>query len=55
MFHSKNSHVTIKSPKNNEVFSKELKTNEFGTISASFILDEEADLGDYSIQTFSRW
>ncbi len=29
---------------------KSLKTNEFGTISSSFILDENADLGDYSIQ-----
>ncbi len=42
--------VSIKSPKNNEVFSKELKTDEFGTISSSFTLDEDADLGDYSIQ-----
>ena len=42
--------VSIKSPKNKEVFSKELKSNEFGTISSSFTLDEDADLGDYSIQ-----
>ncbi len=42
--------VTINSPKNKEVFSKELRTNEFGAIASSFILDEEADLGEYSIQ-----
>ncbi|MEJ5261103.1 MAG: MG2 domain-containing protein [Ignavibacterium sp.] len=45
----KNVNVSIKSPKNKEVYSKQLKTNEFGTISDKFILDEEADLGDYSI------
>ena len=41
--------VTIKSPKNKEVFSSDLTTNEFGTLSSDFTLEEEADLGDYSI------
>ncbi len=41
--------VTVKSPKNKEAFSSDLTTNEFGTLSSDFILDEEADLGDYSI------
>lgn len=41
--------VSIKTLKNKEVYSKELKTNDFGTLSDSFILDSEADLGNYSI------
>ncbi len=41
--------ISIKSPKNKEVYSADLTTNEFGTLSGSFILDEEADLGNYSI------
>lgn len=41
--------VKVKSPRNKEVYSAKLKTNDFGTISGSFILDEEADLGYYSI------
>ncbi len=41
--------VSIKSPKNKEVFSSDLTTNEFGALNSDFILDEEADLGDYSI------
>ena len=41
--------VSIKSPKNKEVYSSELTTNEFGTLSDKFILDEDADLGNYSI------
>lgn len=41
--------VSIKSPKNKEVYSAELTTNEFGTLSDKFTLDEEADLGNYSI------
>ncbi len=41
--------VTIKSPKNKEVFSSDLTTNEFGALNSDFLLDEEADLGDYSI------
>lgn len=41
--------VSIKSPKNKEVYSGQLTTNEFGSLSGSFILDEEADLGYYSI------
>jgi len=41
--------ISVKSPKNNEVYSGEATTNEFGTISVSFLLDNEADLGYYSI------
>jgi len=41
--------VSIKSPKNKEVYSSELTTNEFGTFSDKFLLGEEADLGNYSI------
>lgn len=41
--------VSIKSPKNKEVYSGESETNEFGSLSGSFLLDEEADLGFYSI------
>jgi uncharacterized protein YfaS (alpha-2-macroglobulin family) len=41
--------VTIKSPKNKEVYSSDLTTNEFGTLNSGFTLDEEADLGNYSI------
>jgi uncharacterized protein YfaS (alpha-2-macroglobulin family) len=41
--------ISIKSPKNKEVFSSEGETNEFGSLSASFVLDSEADLGYYSI------
>ncbi len=45
----KTAKVTIKTSKNKEVYSAEIKTNEFGTISAGFYLDEDADLGVYSI------
>ncbi|AFH48236.1 Large extracellular alpha-helical protein [Ignavibacterium album JCM 16511] len=48
-FSGKKVAVRIKSPKNKEVYSKELTTNEFGTFADKFILDEEADLGNYSI------
>ncbi|HSD64895.1 MAG TPA: MG2 domain-containing protein, partial [Ignavibacteriaceae bacterium] len=41
--------VSVKSPKNKEVFSSDLTTNEFGTLASDFILDDEADLGNYSI------
>ena len=41
--------ITIKSPKNKEVFSSDLTTNEYGTLNSDFILDDEADLGNYSI------
>ena len=41
--------VSIKSPKNKEVYSGQLETNEFGSLSGSFVLDDEADLGYYSI------
>lgn len=48
-FSGKKVAVRIKSPKNKEVYTKELTTNEFGTVAGNFILDEEADLGNYSI------
>ena len=41
--------ISVKSPKNKEVYSGEAETNEFGSLSASFFLDAEADLGVYSI------
>lgn len=41
--------VSIKSPRNKEVYSGELTTNEYGTLSDKLILDEEADLGNYTI------
>jgi alpha-2-macroglobulin len=41
--------VTIKSPKNKEIFSADLKTNDIGTFSGSVVLDENADLGSYQI------
>ncbi|MFA4924270.1 MAG: alpha-2-macroglobulin family protein, partial [Ignavibacteriaceae bacterium] len=42
--------VVIRSPKNAEVFSGTFKTNEFGSIWGEFVLDEEAEIGNYSIQ-----
>ncbi|MDT3695071.1 MAG: alpha-2-macroglobulin family protein [Ignavibacterium sp.] len=41
--------ITVKSSKDKEVYSGEATTNEFGTLSGSFFLDEDADLGYYSI------
>ena len=41
--------VTIKSPKQKEVFSADLTTNEFGTLNSDFVLDDDAELGTYSI------
>lgn len=41
--------ISIKSPKNKEVYTSEAETNEFGTLSGNFFLDENADLGYYSI------
>ena len=42
--------VVIRSPKNAEVFSGTFKTNEFGSIWGEFVLDEETEIGYYSIQ-----
>ncbi len=42
--------VTIKSDNNKEIYSSVLETNEFGSISGSFFLDKQADLGIYSIE-----
>ena len=41
--------ISVKSPKNKEVYSGQAETNEFGSLSGNFILDGEADLGYYSI------
>lgn len=41
--------VTIKSPKNKEVYSQTLKSDDLGTIFGNLKLEEEADLGNYSI------
>ncbi len=46
--------VSIKSPRNAEVFSSEISTNEIGTLSGSFILDSGADLGNYNIRVSSK-
>src|SRR5690606_32829064 len=48
-----NFEALIKSPKNKEVYSANLTTNQFGSLSGSFILDEEADLGVYNIELSS--
>lgn len=45
----KDVNVIIRSPKNKEVYNKGLTTNEFGSVWSDFNLDEEADLGAYSI------
>ena len=42
--------VKITSPQNKTIFSDALTTNEFGTLNGSFKLDDEADLGNYSIE-----
>lgn len=46
--------VTIKSPKNKEVYTGRHKTNQFGSINGSFTLDDEADIGDYFITIVSQ-
>ena len=42
--------VKIKSSRNDEVYSKGLKTNKFGSLSGSLKLDDDANLGTYRIQ-----
>ncbi len=42
--------IKIKTPKNKEIFSQTLKTNEFGSLSGEFKLDTDAELGNYWIQ-----
>jgi uncharacterized protein YfaS (alpha-2-macroglobulin family) len=49
-FENQTCRVKITSPQNKTVFSDELTTNEFGTLNGSFKLDDEADLGNYSIE-----
>lgn len=41
--------VSIKSPKNREVFSGKIRTNLYGSLSGQMILEKEADLGTYQI------
>ena len=41
--------ISVKSPKNKEVYSGQTETNEFGSLFGNFKLDGEADLGYYSI------
>jgi alpha-2-macroglobulin len=41
--------VSIKSPRNKEIYSEVIKTNDLGTISGYLSLEEKADLGNYSI------
>jgi len=49
-FQNQTCRVKITSPKNKTIFSEELKTNDFGTLNGYFKLDDEADLGNYSIE-----
>lgn len=42
--------VTIKSDNNKEVYSSTLETNQFGSISGSFVLNKDAELGIYTIE-----
>ena len=41
--------ITVKSPKNKEVYSQTLKSDDLGAISGNLKLEEGADLGNYSI------
>jgi alpha-2-macroglobulin len=41
--------VSIKSPRNREVFSGKIWTNRYGTLSGQMTLEKEADLGTYQI------
>ena len=41
--------VTVKSPKNKEIYSQTLKSDDLGTIFGNLKLEEGADLGNYSI------
>lgn len=41
--------VTVKSPKNKEIYNKELAMNETGALFGDFQLEPEADLGNYNI------
>ena len=45
----KECNVVIRSPKNVEVFSGTFKTDEFGSFWGELVLDNEADIGQYSI------
>ncbi len=52
-FDNKTCKVKIVSPQNKIVFSEELTSNDFGTLNGSFMPDDEADLGNYSIEISS--
>ncbi|MHB1688451.1 MAG: alpha-2-macroglobulin family protein [Ignavibacteriaceae bacterium] len=41
--------VIIRTQKRKEIFSHEMETNEFGSISGSFKLSDDAELGNYSV------
>jgi alpha-2-macroglobulin len=41
--------VSVKSPKNKEIYSQTLKANDMGSLYGSLKLDDGADLGNYSI------
>ncbi len=41
--------IIIRSPKNKEVYKTELVSNDFGSIWDNFLLDNEADIGSYTI------
>ena len=41
--------VIIRTQKRKEIFSQELKSNEFGAVSGSYKLSDDAELGNYSI------
>jgi hypothetical protein len=41
--------ISVKSPKNKEIYSQTLKSSDLGTISGNLKLEEGADLGNYSI------
>lgn len=42
--------VQIRSPKNKEIFNSEISTNDLGTLFSDVVLDEDAEIGTYSIQ-----
>lgn len=41
--------ITIKSEKNTEVYNSTIAIDEYGTVAGEFTLDDEADLGNYTI------
>lgn len=45
--------IKIKSPQNKTVYSKELYTNQFGTINDFFLIDQQSEIGNYLIEISS--